>query len=40
MIADAEMSYVFHQENLFMRLRHAFEFPETKLSRGACLAPG
>lgn len=39
MVADVEMSYVFHQENPFMRLRHEFEFPETRLSRGARLVP-
>lgn len=39
MVADVEMSYVFHQENPFMRLRYEFEFPETKLSRGALLVP-
>ncbi len=39
MVADTEMSYVFHPENPFMRLLHKFEFPETRLSRGARLVP-
>lgn len=39
MLADCEMSYVFHQENPFMRLKHKFEFPETLISRGSRLVP-